>query len=226
MTSFRIIVSMLAASALAAAEAGYFKRLSAAEQTLNEAMTMSDGAIPGDLLNRAECVVIVPGMKKGAFIFGGKYGRGFLSCRKTSGVGWTGPGAVRLEGFNFGLQAGGQETDVLLLIMNERGMNRLLTSRFTVGADASAAAGPVGRTLSAQTDAFMSAEILTYSRARGAFAGVSLEGATLRQDLEVNRRMYGKSYSNRDIVSKNLDPPDAAQPLIALLNKYSGRKGK
>jgi lipid-binding SYLF domain-containing protein len=221
----RISACFILAASLAA-EPGYLKRLNTAEQTLQEAMTMSDSAIPEDLLNGAECVVIVPGLKKGAFIFGGKYGRGFLACRKDSGVGWTGPAAVRLEGFNFGFQAGGQETDVLLLIMNERGMNRLLTSRFTIGADAAAAAGPVGRTVSAQTDAFMSAEILTWSRSRGVFAGVSLEGATLREDLAVNERMYGKRFSNRDIVSKNMDPPAPAQSLIALLNKYSGRKGK
>lgn len=223
--TLRWIALFLATALLAAKEPGYLKRLTAAEQVLREAMSMSDSAIPQDLLNRSQCVVIVPGLKKGAFIFGGKYGRGFLLCRKDSGVGWTGPGGVRLEGFNFGFQAGGQETDVVLLIMNERGMNRLLTSRFTVGADASAAAGPVGRTLSAQTDAFMSAEILTYSRSRGAFAGVSLEGATLRPDLDVNEKLYGRSVSNRDIVNKNMDAPAVAEPLIALLNKYSGRKG-
>lgn len=224
--SSRIILLLLISCLLWGGEPKYLKRLKDAEQVLQEAMTVSDSAIPQDLLNSAECVVIVPGMKKGAFIFGAKYGRGFLLCRKDSGVGWTGPGGVRLEGFNFGLQAGGQETDVLLLVLNERGMNRLLTSRFTIGGDVSAAAGPVGRTLSAQTDAFMSAEILTYSRARGAFAGLSLEGATLRPDLDVNDDLYGRQLSNRDIVSQNTDPPDVAKGLIELLNKYSSRKSR
>jgi len=149
-------------------------------------MNAPDQAIPQDLLNNAECVVIVPGAKKGAFIFGGKYGRGYLSCRKTTGVGWTGPGAVRIEGFNFGLQIGGTETDLVMLVMNQKGMRRLLTSKFTIGADMAAAAGPVGRTVTANTDALMSAEILSYSRSRGVFAGVSLDGATFRQDLDVN----------------------------------------
>lgn len=221
-----IATVLLAAPLLTGAQPKYEKRLTAAAAVLREVMDISENAIPEDLLNRAECVVVIPGAKKGAFIFGGKYGRGFLSCRSENGVGWSAPGAVRIEGFNFGIQAGGSETDFVLLVMNERGMRRLLTSKFTLGGDASAAAGPVGRTLTAQTDALLTAEILSYSRSRGVFAGLSLDGATLRQDLGVNEKLYGKPYANRDIIASSLEVPTAAEPLLSLLNKYSSRKGR
>src|SRR6267154_821821 len=158
------------------------KRLDAAADVVTEIMASPDNGIPQDLLDKSECIVIVPGLKKGAFIIGAKYGKGFLSCRKTSGVGWSAPASIRVEGGSVGFQIGGSETDVVLLVMNQGGVKKLLSSKFTIGADASAAAGPVGRTSSAATDAQMHAEILTYSRARGLFAGVSLEGATLRPD--------------------------------------------
>src|SRR6185369_12951466 len=131
-------------------------------------------------------------MKKGAFIIGGKYGRGYASCRREGNVGWSAPAGVRIEGGSFGLQIGGAETDVVMLIMNQRGMEKLLTSKFTLGADASVAAGPVGRDTSAQTDALMHAEILTWSRQRGVFAGISLNGATMREDDKTNEELYGK----------------------------------
>jgi lipid-binding SYLF domain-containing protein len=160
-------------------------------------------------------------MKKGAFIIGAKYGRGFISCRKASGQGWTAPGAVRVEGGSVGFQIGGSETDVIMLVMNERGKDKLLASKFTVGGDASAAAGPVGRTAAAQTDAQMRAELLTYSRSRGLFAGVSLDGATLRYDADANKNLYGRQISNREIVNNDVPAPAAATDLIGLLNKYS-----
>ena len=222
----RIVTAALICSSLLLGQPKYEKRLTTAAKVFSEIMDAPDKAIPQDLLNKAECVVIVPGAKKGAFIFGGKYGRGYLSCRKATGVGWTGPGAVRIEGFNFGLQLGGTETDIVMLVMNQRGMERLLRSRFTIGGDMAAAAGPVGRTATANTDALMTAEILSYSRSRGIFAGVSLDGSTLRQDLDVNQHLYKKRYSNRDIVTGKLDPPASAQRLVSLLNKYSSRKGK
>lgn len=200
------------------------KRLTAAADTMTEIMSVPEKSIPQDLLNKAECVVIVPGLKKGAFILGGKYGRGFATCRKTSGVGWTAPGGVRVEGGSFGFQIGGAETDVVMLIVNKRGMDKLMTSKFTLGADAAVAAGPVGRESSAQTDALMNAEILTWSRQRGVFAGIALTGATLRDDTDANRELYGKEYKNRDIIEGNLGVPAAAQPLLAALNKYSARK--
>ncbi|HEU0141351.1 MAG TPA: lipid-binding SYLF domain-containing protein [Bryobacteraceae bacterium] len=199
-------------------------RLNESAAVLEEVMAAPDKAIPQDLLDRSHCIVVVPGLKKAAFIIGGKYGRGFLSCRKAGKVGWSAPGAVRVEGGSFGFQLGGSETDVVMLVMNERGADRLLSSKFTVGGDASAAAGPVGRTASAQTDATMRAEILTWSRSRGLFAGVSLQGATLRQDISVNEGIYGKAYANRDVVNSGLAVPAGASRLISLLNKYSSRK--
>jgi len=146
------------------------KRLQTAAQAFKEVMGIPDKSIPQDLLNKAECIVIVPDLKKGAFIVGGKYGRGFLSCRKKDGAGWSAPGAIRIEGGSVGFQIGGSEMDVFMLVMNNRGVERLLSDKFTLGADATVAAGPVGRVAQAETDARMTAEILTWSRARGLFA--------------------------------------------------------
>lgn len=199
-------------------------RLGAAADVMTEIMAAPDKGIPQDLLEKSECIVIVPGLKKGAFIIGAKYGKGFLSCRRMSGVGWSAPASIRVEGGSFGFQIGGSETDVVLLVMNQGGVKKLLSSKFTIGADASAAAGPVGRTSSAATDAQMHAEILTYSRARGLFAGVSLEGATLRPDDDWNKELYGKAMSSNDIVLGNTKSPASASKLMAVLNKYSSRK--
>jgi lipid-binding SYLF domain-containing protein len=200
------------------------KRLDAAADVITDIMASPDKGIPQDLLDKSECVVIIPGLKKGAFIVGAKYGKGFFSCRRPGG-GWSAPAAVKVEGGSFGFQIGGSETDVVLLVMNQGGVKKLLSSKFTVGADASAAAGPVGRTSSAATDAQMHAEILTYSRARGLFAGVSLEGATLRPDEEWNQELYGKKMTNQEIVMGSIPPPAPAERLISLLNKYSSRRG-
>jgi len=202
------------------------KRLEEAATILQEVMDIADKAIPQSLLDKSECAVIVPGLKKGAFIIGGKFGRGFVSCRKKEGAGWSAPAAVRVEGGSVGLQIGGSETDVIMLVMNQRGVDRLLSSKFTLGGDASVAAGPVGRTATAETDALMTAEILTWSRTRGVFAGVSLHGATLRPDESTNKDLYGRALQNREIVSGNQATPPAASRLIGLLNKYSGRKGR
>jgi len=199
------------------------KRLDAAADVLNEIMAAPDKGIPKDLLDKAACAVIVPNVKKGAFIVGAKYGRGFILCRQKKGLGWSAPGAVKVEGGSVGFQIGGSETDVVMLLMNEGAINKLLSSKFTLGGDASAAAGPVGRTSSAATDAQLHAEILTYSRARGLFAGVSLEGATLRPDDDANKDMYGKAMSNKDVID-NAKPSASATRLLAVLNKYSGRR--
>jgi len=199
-------------------------RLADAADMLTDIMSAPDKGIPQDLLEKAQCIVLVPGVKGGAFIFGGKYGKGFMLCRKEGGVGWSAPASVRVEGGSFGFQIGVSETDVVMLVMNESGAKKLLSSKFTVGADASVAAGPVGRTSSAETDAQMHAEILTWSRSRGVFAGVALQGATLRPDEDWNKELYGKSMSNRDIVMGNTPPPPAAAKLLTLLNKYSSRK--
>lgn len=180
--------------------------------------------IPQDLLDKAECVVVLPSVVKAAFIVGASYGRGVMTCRggaKFNGP-WGAPTMMALEGGSFGLQLGGQATDFVLLLMNERSAKGVLTSKVKLGADASAAAGPKGRDTSAATDATMRAEILSYSRARGAFAGVSLEGSTLRPDNDANKKLYGKEMSASDIVLKGeIKSPPSAKELLATLNKKS-----
>lgn len=206
------------------AESNGEKRLKAAGDVLHEVMQIKDKAIPQELLDKSECAVIIPGLKKGAFIFGGKYGKGFFTCRKSDGTGWGSPAGVTVEGGSVGFQIGGSESDVILLVMNKKGADRLLTSQFKLGGEASVAAGPVGRTSSAQTDALLTAEILSYSRSRGVFAGLSLEGSTLRQDLDVNKELYGQTMTNKEIIAGDPKPPAAGKLLLADLNKYSPRK--
>jgi SH3 domain-containing YSC84-like protein 1 len=201
-------------------------RLEEAAAVFSEIMATPDKGIPQDLLEKAHCIVIVPGLKKGAFIVGAKYGKGFLSCRPKAGPGWSAPGAVRVEGGSVGFQIGGSETDAILLVMNERGADRLLSSKFTLGGEGDVAAGPVGRSATAQTDAKFTAEILSWSRSRGIFAGLSLQGATLRQDSDDNRALYGQKLTNRQIVTEGIAPPPAAGKLLALLNKYSPTETK
>jgi SH3 domain-containing YSC84-like protein 1 len=215
---------MLASSALLAADKedrDVSRRLNEAAAVFSEIMTAPDKGIPHDLLEKAHCVVIVPGLKEGAFIVGGKYGKGFVSCREQGGAGWSAPGAVRIEGGTFGLQIGGSQTDVVLLVVNDRGAEELLSTQFTLGGEGTVAAGPVGRSVTAQTDAKLSAEILSWSRSKGVFAGVSLQGATLRQDLDDNEALYSKRLENREIVKGNVMPPPAAHQLLSLLTKYS-----
>jgi SH3 domain-containing YSC84-like protein 1 len=200
------------------------ERLDDAASVISEIMETPDKGIPQDLLDKSQCIIIVPGLKKGAFIVGGKYGKGFVSCRKEGGQGWGAPAAVRVEGGSVGFQIGGSESDVVMLIMNERGMQKLMSSKFTMGGEGEVAAGPVGRDATAQTDAFMHAEILSWSRSRGVFAGISLQGATLRQDLDDNNELYGKAYENKEILGGKVPVPAKASKLISLLDKYSARK--
>jgi SH3 domain-containing YSC84-like protein 1 len=202
------------------------KRLDESAAVFSEVMATPDKGIPQEMLENANCIVIVPGLKTGAFIFGGKYGKGYLSCRNKSGSGWSAPGTVRIEGGSVGFQIGGSETDLIMLVMNARGADKLLSSKFTLGAEGSVAAGPVGRTATAQTDAQLHAEILSWSRSQGLFAGLALEGATLRQDLDDNAALYGKKLENREIVTSGVHPPKAAAKLLNLLNKYSAREHK
>jgi lipid-binding SYLF domain-containing protein len=199
-------------------------RLKTSAEVLTEIMSAPDKGIPDELLEKAQCVVIVPGIKKAAFIVGGKYGKGFIECRRASGKGWSAPAAVKVEGGSFGFQIGGSETDAIMLVMNKRGAEKLLSSKFTLGADASVAAGPVGRTASADTDLKLQAEILTYSRARGVFAGVALDGATLRPDNETNTEMYGGRQTNKQILRGGTKATEAGTELAADLNRYSTRK--
>ena len=202
------------------------KRLNDAAAVFSEVMAAPDKGIPQEMLEHAHCIVIVPDLKTGAFIVGGKYGKGYLSCRNKGAAGWSAPGTVRIEGGSVGFQIGGSSTDLIMLVMNERGADKLLSSKFTLGAEGSVAAGPVGRTATAQTDAQMHADILSWSRSQGLFAGLALEGATLRQDLDDNENLYGKKLENREIVSSRRRIPVAAQKLIALLNRYSAREEK
>jgi lipid-binding SYLF domain-containing protein len=196
------------------------QRLTEATAVLQEMMTAPDRSIPQDLLAKSQCIVVVPGLKKGAFIVGGKYGKGFISCRK-KGDGWSAPGTVRVEGGSLGFQIGGSESDVIMLVMSGRGAEKLLQSKFTLGGEGEVAAGPVGRDATAQTDAMMRAEILSWSRSRGVFAGISLQGATLRQDLDDNGAIYGRKITNKEVVESNMPVPNAAKPLVSSLNKYS-----
>lgn len=216
-------VGLLSAGLLYGGESAA-KRLKTAGTVFTEIMKTPDRAIPQELLESSQCIVIVPGMKKAAFFVGGNYGAGFMLCRQASGLGWSAPAGVRIEGGSVGFQIGVSETDIIMLVMNKRGAEKLLSSKFTLGADASAAAGPVGRTSSADTDAKLHAEILSYSRSRGAFAGISLDGATLRPDEDSNAELYGRKLTNEQIVMGKIKSPASGSRLMAQLNKYSARK--
>src|SRR5262245_45727303 len=218
----RVVSGILLLSSLTVAYAkDPAQRLEEAAAVLSESMATSDKGIPRDLLDKAHCVVIVPGLKKGAFVVGAQYGKGFLACRNANG--WSAPGAIKVEGGSVGFQIGGSETDVVMLVMNKRAVDKLLSSKFTLGAEGQVAAGPVGRTSSAETDAKMSAEILSWSRSKGLFAGVSLKGATMRPDADENEELYGKKIDNREIIM-SAKPPAAANQLHSVLNKYSPRE--
>jgi len=200
------------------------ERLKASATVMKEIMATPDKAIPQELLQSSQCVVIVPGMKKGAFIIGAKYGKGFILCRQASGIGWSAPAAIMVEGGSFGFQIGGSETDVVMLVMNRGGVDKLLSSKFTLGGDASVAAGPVGRTSAADTDLKLHAEILSYSRSRGLFAGVALNGATLRPDEGTNEELYGSKITNKEIVTGTKTRKSAAgSQLTADMNRFSPR---
>jgi len=197
------------------------ERLAESATVLKEIMATPDQSIPDDLLKSAYCVVIVPGVKNVGFVVGGKYGRGFAVCRNDTHANWGAPAAVRIEGGSVGFQIGASATDLVMLVMDQSSVRGLLSSQFTLGGGAEVAAGPVGRSGSAQTDATFRAKILSYSRSRGAFAGVALTGATLRQDLDENKEMYGQPVSNKQVLDGEVQAPPAAQPLIALLNQYA-----
>jgi len=202
------------------------ERLSDSAKVFTEIMGTPDKGIPQDLLEKAHCVVIVPGMKAAGFVVGAKYGRGFATCHKTTGGGWGAPEAIRVEGGSFGFQIGASSTDVVMLLMNERGMRRLTEDKFTLGAEASVAAGPVGRQATAMTDAQLSAEILSWSRSKGLFAGIALTGATLRPDNDVNKELYGKEVAPKDILMADTKAPTGAGPLLDALNRYSHMEAK
>jgi lipid-binding SYLF domain-containing protein len=196
------------------------KRLRHAADTLHEIMATPDKAIPRGLLNRAECVAVVPEMKKAAFVVGGEYGRGFAMCRTTEGR-WSAPAPIRLAGGSFGIQLGADSTDIVFLVMNDRGMQHLLSDKFKIGADATAAAGPVGRDAAANTDVLMHAEILSWSRTRGLFAGAALDGTVVEHDGGETEKLFGHPMSNREIVDGRTHIPEAARPLVHELDEIS-----
>jgi SH3 domain-containing YSC84-like protein 1 len=201
------------------------ERITEAGTVMKEILGMPDG-IPKDLLSKAECVVIYPSVKKAAFGVGGSYGRGLITCRKGqdfSGA-WSAPAMYALEGGSIGFQIGAQATDFVLLVMNEQGAKSVMSSKVKLGGDASVAAGPVGRAASAETDIVMKAEILSYSRSKGLFAGLSLEGSTMRSDNGANNDLYGKELSAKEILQEGkVGAPASAQPLLALLGKAAAK---
>jgi SH3 domain-containing YSC84-like protein 1 len=197
------------------------KRIHESATVLSEIMNAGDKAIPDDLLHRAQCVGIIPNLKRAGFIVGAKYGKGVLTCRVHEGTGWSGVSTIRIEGGSIGFQIGAGETDVIFAVMNRSGEEKLMRDKFTIGGDASAMAGPVGRSTTAQTDAMMSAEILSWSRSRGVFAGVSLEGATLRPDGDDNAKVYGHPVTQREILEGRIPDPHAATPLYDELNRWA-----
>ena len=199
-------------------------RVQAAATVLDEIQSAPDTGIPEEVLGSAECVAVVPSMLKGGFIFGARYGRGVASCRTSKG--WSAPAFFTIAGGSFGLQIGGQAVDLVMLIMNDNGMKNLLSSKFELGADASVAAGPVGRHAEGSTDWKMRAQVLTYSRARGVFAGISLNGAVVKQDKDSTREFYDRMVSFKALLNGDVDPPPAANPFLTTLAKWAQEAAK
>lgn len=221
---FLLIVCLTSSSFAAENESKAADRVEAAADVLNEIQSAPDKGIPQEVLGSAECVAVVPSMLKGAFIIGGNHGRGIASCRTPKG--WSAPAFFVVTGGSIGWQIGGQAIDVVMLIMNKNGMKRLLSSEFELGADASVAAGPVGRHADAGTDWKMRAEVLTYSRARGLFAGVSLNGAVIKQDKDSTREFYGHMVSFPASLQGEVDPPAEANAFLTSLAKWAQEAAK
>ncbi len=218
------VLSLTAIPAMSQERKDELLRLQRATQVFNEIMRTPDKGIPNDLLDKAECVAIVPGLKKGGLGIGGRYGKGVVMCRQP-GRKWSAPSFLTIEGGSVGLQIGFQQIDLVMLVMNREGMEKLVGDKFTVGADASAAAGPVGRQASAETNIRLDAQILTYSRAKGLFAGVTVNGAIVKQDKDDNRDFYGKEMDARAILFEGTVPmPVEAQSLAAALSRESPKK--
>jgi len=218
-----IVLASLAAAAYAkdddSGASDQVKRINASATVLDEIMAAPDKGIPQDILNSAKCIAVVPSMIKGGFVFGGRYGKGVATCRTASG--WSAPAPITIAGGSWGLQIGGEAVDLVMLVMNDKGMEHLLSSKFKVGAEASAAAGPVGRQTEANTDWKMRSEILTYSRARGVFAGLELNGAVVKQDDDDTHILYRKDVAFKDILTGRVTPPAGSQHFLAVLRKYA-----
>jgi lipid-binding SYLF domain-containing protein len=214
-----VIASMTIAAFSAPANNKAVDRVQAAADVLDEIQGAPDQGIPEEVLGSADCVAVVPTMLKGGFIVAARYGRGVASCRTPKG--WSAPAFFTVEGGSVGFQIGGQAVDLVMLIMNKEGMNNLLSSKFQLGADASVAAGPVGRHAAADTDWKMRAQVLTYSRARGVFAGVSLDGARIKQDKDSTREFYGRMVPFQTSLTGEIDSPNTAHPFLATLAKWA-----
>jgi len=225
MRSFPVLPSVFLACALFASgqEQTPDHRLRSTADVFREVMATPDKGIPHGLLDRAQCIVIVPGMKKAAFVVGADYGKGYAVCRNAAGS-FGAPDPVALSGGSFGPQLGVDSTDVILLIMNEKGLNHLLADKFSIGADAAAAAGPVGRDAAADTDASLRSEILSWSRTHGLFAGASLDGTVIAHDKGETKKLYGREYGGKELIRGNVPPPPASSDLLAELNVYGPRK--
>lgn len=222
MKTFRVFAAFLLLCSAAFAQGDRDKTLSRiadAGTIVDEIMSAPDAGIPDNVIGSAQCIAVVPSYLKGAFVVGASYGKGVASCRTANG--WSAPAFFRLEGGSFGFQIGGQAVDLVMLVMNERGMRSLLSSKFKLGADASVAAGPVGRHAEGSTDWKMRAQVLTYSRARGVFAGISLSGAVIKQDRDDTRAFYGRMVPFRTLLNGLLAAPADAQPFLKQLNTYA-----
>lgn len=200
-------------------ESDVVKRINAAAKVLDEIMATPDKGIPEDALANAKCIGVVPSMIKGGFIVGGRYGKGIATCRTAKG--WSAPAPITIAGGSWGLQFGGEAVDLVMLVMNQKGMDALLSSKFKLGADASVAAGPIGRQAEGSTDIKMRSEVLTYSRARGVFAGIELNGAVIKQDDDETRVLFGKMVPFRAILSGRVPAPPASQPFLSAVRKYA-----
>lgn len=211
---------LIATSAFAADRAKTVERVLAAATVLDEIMAAPDHGIPEEIFQSSECIAVVPSLLKGGFVVGGSYGKGVATCRTPQG--WSAPAFFRMEGGSFGLQIGGEAVDLIMVVMNQRGMRHLLSSKFKLGADASVAAGPVGRHAEGTTDWKLRAQVLTYSRSRGAFAGITINGSTIRQDKDDTRAFYGRMVPFRTSLTGGVAVPPDAQPLIAAVGKYAG----
>jgi lipid-binding SYLF domain-containing protein len=226
----RLILTVVALSAIILASANLAwcedrevetKRVQAAANVLDEIMSAPDKGIPDDVMRSAVCVGVVPALKKGGFVFGAEYGKGVASCHNSNG--WSAPAPFKVVGGSWGLQIGGEDVDLVMLIVNDKGMQDLLSSKFKLGADASVAAGPVGRHAEGETDWKMKAEVLTYSRARGVFAGVTLNGAVIEQDEDATRAFYTDNPSFKSILKGTVPPPSGSEPFLTAMRKFSAQ---
>jgi SH3 domain-containing YSC84-like protein 1 len=221
MKRFILLMLVLSLTTLSWAGTRENDRLNKAGEVLTEIMNTPDKGIPEEVINAAQCIAVVPGLVKGAFIFGGRHGRGVATCRTASG--WSAPAFISVSGGSWGMQIGGQSIDLIMMIMNDHGMERMLSNKFQVGGDASAVAGPVGRHASAGTDWKADSQILTYSRSKGLFAGIALTGAWVQQDKNAIRKVYGKNIDQRKLLSGSVATPGAASAFMTAIRNSSAQ---